>query len=113
LYLQAPPNDGTLTAVGALGIGVSTEAGFDIGGASGIAYAALTDGDTANTSLCTISLATGAATALGVFGIGGNTAITPPLTCIAVAAVPEPETYAMMLAGLLLVSSVVRRRRKH
>jgi hypothetical protein len=29
-----------------------------------------------------------------------------------VTAVPEPETYAMMLAGLMLVSTIARRRRK-
>lgn len=39
-------------------------------------------------------------------GIGGN------FGNVAVAAVPEPETYAMMLAGLGLVGAVARRRKQ-
>ncbi len=112
LYLQAPPNDGTLSAVGALGVDTSNATGFDISGATGVAYASLTDGDTGKSSLYSINLGTGIATPLGAFGIGGNTAIAPTLSGIAVAAVPEPETYAMMLAGLLLVGSVARRYRR-
>ena len=41
LYLQMPPNDGTLKAIGPLGINVSAASGFDIGGTSGTAWAIL------------------------------------------------------------------------
>lgn len=112
LNLQSPPNNGTQTVVGSLGFDTSNVVGFDISGATGIAYAALTDNDTAKSGLYTINLATGAATLVGAFGLGGNSSIAPPLLDITVAAIPEPETYAMVLAGLLLVGSVARRRSK-
>ena len=112
LNLQSPPNNGTQTSVGALGFDTSNVVGFDISGATGIAYASLTDNDTAKSGLYTINLATGAATLVGAFGVGGNSAIAPPLLDITVAAIPEPQTYAMVLAGLLLVGSVARRRSK-
>jgi hypothetical protein len=112
LYTQAPPNDGTQTAVGSLGVLASNVAGFDISGITGIGYAALTNPDTAQSSLYTVNLTTGAATLLGAFGYGGNTAMAPPLLGIAIAPVPEPATYAMMFAGLAVVGAIVRRRRK-
>lgn len=111
LYIQAPPNNGTLVAVGALGVDTSATSGFDISGTTGFAYASLTSSDTSKSSVYSINLATGGASLLGAFGIGGNTAIAAPLLDIAVAApVPEPETYAMMLIGLLGVGVFVRRR---
>ncbi len=60
LYKQMPPNDGVLVEVGALGINVESNNGFDIGSTSGIAYALFTVGG--NTSIYTINLTTGAAT---------------------------------------------------
>ena len=42
--------------------------------------------------------------------MAGTSNNTPALRDIAVAAVPEPETYAMMLAGLLGIGWVARRR---
>ena len=110
LYIQAPPNNGTLTFVGALGVDTSGVVGFDISGASGLAYASLTNGDTSKSSFYSINLATGTATLVGAFGFNGDNAIAPPLLDIAVAAVPEPQTYAMMLAGLLGIGWVARRR---
>lgn len=112
LYRQAPPNDGTQVLVGDLGVLSSSVAGFDISGVTGIAYAALTNNDTFQSSLYTLDLGTGAATVLGTFGFGGNASVAPPLLGIAVAAVPEPETYAMMFAGLAVLAGVARRRRK-
>lgn len=110
LYIQNLPNDGTQLTVGALGVNTSNVAGFDISGASGMAYAALTDGDTSKSGLYSINLATGAATWVGAFGYGGATAFAPPLLDVTVGAVPEPETYALMIAGLLGVGWVMRRR---
>lgn len=113
LYVQSPPNAGTLTLVGALGVDTVAVTGFDISGTSGLAFASLTNGDTADSSFYSINLATGAATLVGAFGIGGNPALAAPLLGIAlnVGVIPEPSTYAMLFAGLLVVGSLVRRRR--
>ncbi|MCW5659124.1 MAG: DUF4394 domain-containing protein [Burkholderiaceae bacterium] len=63
LTLQAPPNDGTLANVGALGLDISGMAGFDIaGGANGLALAALRSGASGPFTLYSVSLASGAAT---------------------------------------------------
>ncbi len=63
LALQNPPNDGTLSNVGALGVAVAGDAGFDIaGGANGIAMAALRTTAGGPSSLYRVDLATGAAT---------------------------------------------------
>ncbi len=42
LYLQSPPNDGTLNLRGTMGVNVNAANGFDIGASSGKAYAILT-----------------------------------------------------------------------
>jgi len=102
----------TIVNVGALGFNANGVNGFDISG-SGAAFAAMTDADTGKSGLYTIDVNTGAATLVGAFGIAGNTAIAPPLLGLAVAAVPEPETYTLMLAGLLGVGFVARRRSRH
>lgn len=60
LYMQNPPNAGTLVPVGALGVDVDVDSGFDIGGSSGVAYGLLKVGGT--TSVYSINLTTGAAT---------------------------------------------------
>lgn len=114
LYVQNPPNNGTLVLVGALGFDTVAVTGFDISGMSGLAFASLTNGDTAESSFYGINLATGAATLIGAFGIGGNPALAAPLLGIAlnVGVIPEPGSYALMLAGLLSVGSIVRRRRR-
>ena len=47
LYKQDPPNNGTLVAIGSLGLNATAVGGFDIGGTSGNAWAVLTvDGKT-------------------------------------------------------------------
>jgi Domain of unknown function (DUF4394)/PEP-CTERM motif len=105
-------NAPTISTVGALGFNANGVAGFDIG-ASGMAFAALTDADTGKSGLYSISLTTGAASFVGAFGIGGNTAISPPLLGLTLitAPVPEPSTYALMMAGLMGVGWIARRRR--
>ncbi|GAB2826481.1 DUF4394 domain-containing protein [Ferruginibacter profundus] len=62
LYMQNPPNNGTLVEVGPLGINAETDNGFDIGGTSSKAYALLTVGTTSK--IYTINLSTGAAAAV-------------------------------------------------
>ncbi len=58
------PNNGKMTTVGSLGPNTNEFVGFDIAGDTGIAYATLTLGS-AGSSLYTINLTTGAATAVG------------------------------------------------
>ncbi len=62
LYRQIPPNDGKLEEIGALGIGIESNNGFDIGGQSNTAYALLTVGST--TKIYSINLGNGMATAI-------------------------------------------------
>jgi len=100
-----------LTLVGALGLDVLGIAGFDISGLTGSAYAALTNGYTGDSSLYAINLATGTASLVGAFGYGGNTSMSAPLLGIAIAAVPEPGSYALLAMGLGVVGFPARRRR--
>ncbi|MEO7924306.1 MAG: DUF4394 domain-containing protein [Chitinophagaceae bacterium] len=60
LYIQNPPNNGTLTLVGSLGVGLSVDNGFDIGGVSGKAFGFFNTGST--NKIYNINLTTGAAT---------------------------------------------------
>lgn len=60
LYLQNPPNNGTLVLVGSLGVTASAMNGFDIGGNSNQAYAILNVNNVQG--VYKINIATGAAT---------------------------------------------------
>ena len=61
LTQQVPPNDGTQVNVGALGLDITTAAGFDIaGGGNGVALAALRNGAAGPFSLYSVTLASGA-----------------------------------------------------
>jgi uncharacterized protein with beta-barrel porin domain len=73
LSIQAPPNAGVLTPVGALGVAAPGNAGFDIQttGTTNDALATLTSAG-GTTSLYRVNLTTGAATLLGTFGAGGS-----------------------------------------
>ncbi len=75
LFIQNPPNAGTLTLVGALGVDASGVNGFDIasrgigsGIGSNVGFAALTVGGASG--LYTINLTTGAATLVGNLAAG-------------------------------------------
>ncbi|MDQ3439657.1 MAG: DUF4394 domain-containing protein [Planctomycetota bacterium] len=97
-------NTGVLGTVGPLGVDTSDLVGFDVSGASGIAYATLTPANGSVSRLYTINLATGAATLVGQ--INGGTLVTD----ISIAPIPEPTALAAIgLAGLALMS---RRRRQ-
>ena len=76
LVIQNPPNDGTLTTVGALGVGTtgSLLVGFDVSAVGGIAYAVLNSATNDRSQLFTIDLNTGAATLVG--DIGGSELLT-------------------------------------
>jgi Domain of unknown function (DUF4394) len=57
LYIQTPPNNGTLVEVGSLGINIGADNGFDIGGRTGKAYGLFSIGSL--TKLYTLDLTTG------------------------------------------------------
>lgn len=68
LYLQTPPNEGTLVEIGSLGVTIDASNGFDIGGSSGMGYALLSSGG--STKLYSINTTIGVATAKGDFSSG-------------------------------------------
>lgn len=70
LFIQNPPNNGTLVSVGPLGVNATDSNGFDIDSGENIAYAVLTVGG--STGLYTINLSSGAATLLGAVGTGAS-----------------------------------------
>ncbi len=65
LYIQNPPNNGTLVEVGNLNINVETDNGFDIGGSSNMAYGLFTVGTT--TKIYSVNIRTGVATSVADF----------------------------------------------
>jgi hypothetical protein len=97
-------NAPTIMDVGSLGAGLDVlkANGFEILG-DGRAFAALTvDGARLTTGIYSVDLVSGAVSLLGNYN--------GTLSGLTVSAVPEPETYALMLAGLLTVASRSRRR---
>jgi hypothetical protein len=65
LYLQNPPNNGTLVEVGSLGVDITNSNGFDIGSTSQKAYLVATSGT--ETKLYNVNTSTGTITAVGVY----------------------------------------------
>lgn len=104
LLIQNPPNNGTLTAVGSLGVDVSSVLGFDIRAGLNTALATFVVGGTPG--LYSIDLTTGAATLIGA--IGGGTSLG------GFSLVPEGEfrftspTYSVSEAGNFVVVSIER-----
>lgn len=113
LYQQGLPTSGIQTLIGSLGVNTSGVSGFDIG-ASGNAYAALTDGDTGVTGLYSISLTPGAnlATWIGEFGVGGAPVSSILGLTVLPPAVPEASSLAMVVGGLALIPMLRRRLRR-
>lgn len=70
LYVQNPPNNGTLVSVGELGVNVTASNGFDIGGQSNMGYAILTVGSASG--IYAVNTTSGAATKLSDFPVVVN-----------------------------------------
>jgi hypothetical protein len=104
---RSRPNNGTLNTLGPLGFNTSDLVGFDISPLSGLSFASLTAPGGTSSQLFAINLATGAASLIG--SIGGAVALADLATA---APIPEPETYALMLGGLLAVSAAARRAKR-
>jgi hypothetical protein len=102
LALQAPPNDGTLSTVGALGIDPVAIGGFDLRACDNTAYAALAVAPLGNgavsSSLYTVDLTSGAATLVGTIGPGNvevsGLALAPSSLNPLPTATPEATTTA-------------------
>lgn len=62
------PSDGKLQTVGTLGVTTTTNAGLDIAGVGGTAFAVLTAPGTTSSTLYLLNLATGKATSIGPVG---------------------------------------------
>ena len=114
LNIQNPPNNGTLVTVGGTGIfSPSSSVGFDISGATGLAYVATNAAASISSNgfnLATIDLATGNLTGSStVLGAGSGfqvRGLAAPLG----AAVPEPASVAMLAVGLAGAGFMARRR---
>jgi hypothetical protein len=98
------PNAGTLNTVGTLGMGtnlnINVLGGFDISGATGMAYAVTQNTSLSKSTLWGINLATGAGMDLGEVA-GGE-------TLVAFSIVPAPGSIAAVALGLVAAG---RRRR--
>ncbi len=109
LYIQNPPNNGTLVAVGAgLGFDVNGVTGMEILGVD-TAFACFMNQVTGKSSLYSVNLAAGTASGIGAFGIGGSTAIAPPLLDITGGPIPEPTTASVLVLGGLIGAALRRR----
>jgi hypothetical protein len=95
LVIQNPPNDGVISPVGPLGFDTTGLVGFDIAAGTGIAFASLTAPAASTSTLVTVNLATGLATAVGTLGGG--------VTIRGIALVGGPETvFAVTTSNQLL-----------
>lgn len=101
LYTQNPPNAGTLVSVGALGVNVTDVNGFDILSTDAtVAFAALTTSVVPLTSLYTINLTNGSASAVG--GIGNG------LTSLRGLAIETAATSNFQVFGVTTANNLVR-----
>jgi hypothetical protein len=107
LFRALSPNAGTYTATNLMGqmfqplglaFTINNAIGFDISGRTGVAYL------NADSLLWTVNLMTGVASGGNIIGAG-------PLNGLTAAAVPEPATWALLIAGFGFVGATLRRRR--
>jgi hypothetical protein len=94
LYLQNPPNNGTLTVVGALGVDATGVNGFDIHPRTSLGYAALTVGGVFG--LYTVNLTTGVTLPFATSPNGEE------LRGLAFAAVADPVAHAITIANQIV-----------
>lgn len=116
LVRQNPPNGGTLSSIGLLGVnlfnfGPGFGVGFDIDGATNTAFASLTD-TVGTAGLYTIDLATGGATLLGLLGQNNSRLITVGQFGSTPVPVPEPASLSLLAMGLFGLAVARRRRRQ-
>ena len=116
LDIANPANESSFTTVGPLGVPMTlpTIGGLSISGVTGTAYASFTSNvgtpGPYSSQFYTVDLRTGAATPVGPMGNGTLfvEAIAAPVGPSQVAPVPEPTSWALLGASLLL-GGVVRR----
>ena len=113
LVIQNPPNNGTLTTVGSLGINTTELVGFDIAAGSARAFASLTVSGSSTSGLYRINLLTGAATLVGAIGGGQvirDLTIAPRRgqTVFAVTTSNRLLTFNSSLPGAILSSRRIR-----
>jgi hypothetical protein len=84
--------------------------GFDISGATGIAYASFANNNDFLTRLFTVNLATGETTLLG--SIGSDVIVTDISVMATPSAIPEPSSLTLMAIGAVGLGGFVRWRRK-
>jgi hypothetical protein len=114
LFLQNPPNAGTLVSVGSLGVNVSQNIAFDIftdpnSSDTGIGgdFAYLVDSNSGGAAIYSLNLGTGAAT---IFG-SANRDFAGGFALAGATAVPEPAHFGLGAAAALGVAAMLRRRR--
>ncbi|MGQ0540459.1 MAG: DUF4394 domain-containing protein [Blastocatellia bacterium] len=98
LYIQNPPNSGTLVLVGALGVNVTDINGFDILSTDSTALGAFTVGTA--TALYSVNLTTGAASSVGPIGVGTS--------ALRGMAIETAMTSNYLVFGLTTANSLVR-----
>ncbi len=95
------PQFSTIATVGALGVNIGTNVGFDISALQGTSTGYVSDGD----NFYTVNLTTGALTSVGTINNGAVTTKS-----IAASTVPEPTSAALGALGLL--GLLAKRRRQ-
>jgi hypothetical protein len=89
LYVQNPPNDGTLSAPVALGVAAGAANGFDIDARTNVGYLLATVGGARNVYSVNLGAAAGAATLVGALGV------TEDLRGLALRAAQAPVVLAL------------------
>ena len=96
LYIQNPPNNGTLATPVALGVDGGAVNGFDIDGRTNMGYAVLTVGTARTLYSINLAATANAATAVGAVGV------TEDIRGLAVRATPSPVVLGLTDAGRIV-----------